>query len=162
MYIVRHWATRNARSLEILYGLTARVFHALDPLWAALGVARLERPFAAAEAWSKGFLFDCRMCGRCQLTITGMTCVMNCPKTIGNGPCGGVRANGHCEIKPEMRCVWVEAWSGAQRMRRGIAIHAPQPPRDHSIEGTSAWLRLSAEALERRRAAARQATVGAS
>jgi hypothetical protein len=36
-----------------------------------------------------------------------MSCPMNCPKSIRNGPCGGVRLNGHCEIKPEMRCVWV-------------------------------------------------------
>ena len=26
---------------------------------------------------------------------------MNCPKTLRNGPCGGVRQNGGCEIKPE-------------------------------------------------------------
>ncbi len=162
MYIVRHWATRNARSLEIFYLLTARIFHALDPLWGALGVARLERPFATVEAWSKGFLFDCRMCGRCQLSVTGMTCMMNCPKTILNGPCGGVRSNGNCEVKPEMRCVWVEAWSGAQRMRHGFAIRAQQQPRDHAIEGTSAWLRLSAENLERRRTVGRQANEGAS
>lgn len=160
MYIVRRWATRNARPLEILYRLTARVFHAFDPLWAAIGRARLERPFAAVERLTKGFLFDCRMCGRCRLSITGMTCVMNCPKTIGNGPCGGVRANGHCEVKPEMRCVWVEAWSGAQRMRYGMAIRTPQPPRDHALVGASAWLRLSAENMERRRTAARKTEEG--
>lgn len=153
MYIVRRWATRNARFLEALYGGTARVFHALDPLWGAIGLARLERPFCTIEASVKGFLFDCRMCGRCELSATGMTCVMNCPKNIRNGPCGGVRANGHCEVKPDMRCVWVEAWSGARHMRHGMAIRTLLPPRDHAIEGSSAWLRLSAENLERREAA---------
>lgn len=154
MYAVRRWATRNARPLEVLYNLTAGAFHALDPLWGAIGLARLERPFVAIEAATKGFLFDCRMCGRCQLSRTGMTCVMNCPKAIRNGPCGGVRANGNCEVKPEMPCVWVEAWSGAQRMRGGDIIRVPQPARHHGIEGSSAWLRLSAENLERRRAEA--------
>lgn len=162
MYIVRRWATRNARPLEILYRSTARVFHMFDPLWAALDWVRLERPFAAVEGWTKGFMFDCRMCGRCQLSVTGMTCVMNCPKTIGNGPCGGVRANGHCELKPEMPCVWVEAWSGAQRMRHGMAIRTPQPLRDHAIEGTSAWLRMSVENMVRRRTADQQAKEAAS
>jgi hypothetical protein len=152
MYAIRLWATRNARPLEIVYRLTARAFHALDPLWVAIGGARLERPFAAVEGWGKGIVFDCKMCGRCQLSITGMTCVMNCPKTIRNGPCGGVRANGHCEVKPDMRCVWVEAWNGAQRMQHGMGIRTPQPPRDHAIEGTSAWLRLSVENMERRNA----------
>jgi len=162
MYIVRRWATRNARPLEILYRLTARAFHALDPFWAVIRGARVERAFVAIEGWTKGFVFDCQMCGRCKLSVTGMTCVMNCPKTIGNGPCGGVRANGHCEVKPEMRCVWVEAWSGAQRMRHGMAIRIPQPPRNHAIDGTSAWLRLSAENMERRQVAAHRVKQDAS
>ncbi|MGL6279529.1 MAG: methylenetetrahydrofolate reductase C-terminal domain-containing protein, partial [Gaiella sp.] len=54
-------------------------------------------------------VFGCRMCGQCVLHDTGMTCPMTCPKTLRNGPCGGVRENGHCEVKPEMRCVWLEA-----------------------------------------------------
>lgn len=152
MYLVRRWATRNARHLEVLYHVTARAFHALDPLWATLGLARLERPFCAIESWTKGFLFDCRMCGRCELSATGMTCVMNCPKSIRNGPCGGVRANGHCEVRPEIRCVWIEAWNGARRMRQGMAIRTPLPPLDHAIKGSSAWLRLSARNMERRTA----------
>mgnify|MGYP005657012151 CR=1 FL=1 len=118
---------------------------------------RLERPFAVVESWTKGVLFDCRMCGRCHLSVTGMTCVMNCPKAIRNGPCGGVRANGHCEVKPAMPCVWVEAWKGAQSMRLGNAIRVPLAPRDHAIEGTSAWLRLSAENIDRQRTAKRRA-----
>jgi len=162
MYIVRRWVTRNARSFEVFYRLTARVFHALDPLWAGLHRTPLERPFTAVEAWCKGILFDCRMCGRCRLSVTGMTCVMNCPKTIANGPCGGVREDGHCEVEPDMRCVWVEAWSGAQRMRGGMAIRTPQVPLNHAIDGTSAWLRLSTENLERRRDAVRRDAEGAS
>ena len=45
---------------------------------------------------------------------------MNCPKQLRNGPCGGVRADGNCEVKPEMRCVWVEAWRGAERIPGGL------------------------------------------
>jgi hypothetical protein len=54
-------------------------------------------------------VWDCRMCGQCVLHSTGMTCPMTCPKTLRNGPCGGVREDGHCEVKPEMRCIWVKA-----------------------------------------------------
>ena len=50
-------------------------------------------------------VWDCRMCGQCVLHSTGMTCPMTCPKTLRNGPCGGVREDGHCEVKPEMRCI---------------------------------------------------------
>nr|WP_245947992.1 methylenetetrahydrofolate reductase C-terminal domain-containing protein [Halomonas montanilacus] len=29
------------------------------------------------------------MCGQCILSSTGMSCPMNCPKSLRNGPCGG-------------------------------------------------------------------------
>jgi hypothetical protein len=85
------------------------------------------------------------MCGNCVLSSTGMTCPMNCPKTIRNGPCGGVREDGNCEVKPEMKCVWVEAWEGAARMQGGDKIHEVQFATDKSKTGSSAWLNLLAE-----------------
>jgi Methylene-tetrahydrofolate reductase C terminal len=72
-------------------------------------------------------------------------CPMTCPKNLRNGPCGGVRANGHCEVKPEMKCVWVAAWEGAQAMGGGMAILDVQRPVDHSLKGTSSWLRVVRE-----------------
>ena len=86
---------------------------ALDPLFARVGYDRIERPVALAESAIKGLIFDCRMCGQCVLSSTGMSCPMNCPKELRNGPCGGVRPGGFCEVRPEMRCVWVLAWQGA-------------------------------------------------
>jgi hypothetical protein len=105
---------------------------------------------AAVERAIKGFMFDCQMCGLCALGSTGMSCPMNCPKTLRNGPCGGVRANGNCEVKPEMRCVWVEAWDGAQRMANGMAIGEVQAPVEHNVAGTSSWLRVTREAAAER------------
>jgi len=67
---------------------------------------------------------------------------MNCPKTIRNGPCGGVRENGNCEVKPEMKCVWVEAWDGASRMKGGDKINEVQFAVDVSHQGSSAWLNM--------------------
>ena len=58
-----------------------------------------------------------------RLHSTGMTCPMTCPKNLRNGPCGGVRANGHCEVIPAMRCVWVEAWERSADARYGRDIH---------------------------------------
>jgi len=115
-----------------------------DPLWRRLGYERLERPVAAIERRVKGLLFDCQMCGQCALSETGMSCPMNCPKGMRNGPCGGVRADGHCEVVPTMRCVWVEAWEGSRRMRSGrAAIRALRPAVDRRLIGTSAWLRAA-------------------
>lgn len=153
MYAVRRWAVRHARGMEIFYNAFERVLVALHPLWKRIGYERLERPFAVFEKISKGFLFDCQMCGQCALSSTGMSCSMNCPKNLRNGPCGGVRDGGFCEVKPEMRCVWVEAWEGSQRMREGKAlIHVVQLPVDRRLQGRSAWLavaRQKGEAAEK-------------
>jgi hypothetical protein len=85
---------------------------------------------------------------------------MNCPKELRNGPCGGVRPGGFCEVKPAMRCVWVLAWEGAARMREGERINTVLPPVDRSLWGSSSWLRVArekAEALRAAREAARTA-----
>lgn len=70
---------------------------------------------------------------------------MNCPKQLRNGPCGGVRANGNCEVEPDMPCVWVQAWAGSRNMVHGDAILKVQKPVNQSLRETSSWLRVTAE-----------------
>lgn len=91
-------------------------------------------------------IWGCRMCGQCILHSTGMTCPMTCPKTLRNGPCGGVREDGGCEVKPEMQCVWLKA---EQRSHHPLLPRAWQeefndlhPPVDNQLHGTSSWLNL--------------------
>ena len=144
MLAMRRWSVRHARGLEIFYAGFERLFVALHPLWKAIGYERLEKPMAAVEKVTKGFLFDCQMCGQCVLSSTGMSCPMNCPKNLRNGPCGGVRSNGNCEVKPEMRCVWVEAFEGSQRMVEGrAAIKVVQFAVDRRLQGRSSWLKVA-------------------
>jgi hypothetical protein len=145
MYSIRLFAVRHARFFEWVYQRFESVMVALDPLFSRVDYGRVERPVAFVERNLKGLLFDCRMCGQCVLSSTGMSCPMNCPKQLRNGPCGGVRPGGYCEVQPEMRCVWVEAWDGASRMRGRDRITQVQPPVDRRLEGTSAWLRTSRE-----------------
>ncbi len=145
MYRVRLWAVKRSRFMESLYNRFNPVI-----LTVMRGVTKvfgksLDRPITVVEAGVKGFLFDCKMCGDCVLSSTGMSCPMNCPKTIRNGPCGGVRDNGHCEVKPEMRCVWVAAWDGASRMKGGDAIKEVQTFVDSSKQGSSSWLNIIRE-----------------
>jgi len=127
--------------MEILYAALEKTLLVLAPVIERIGYERLEKPVAAIEKGVKGVLFDCQMCGQCALSKTGMSCPMNCPKSIRNGPCGGVREDGFCEVKPEMRCVWVEAWDGSQRMKHGGDITIVQVPIDHRLKGSSSWLR---------------------
>ena len=93
MYAVRLWSVRHARGLSRFYTWFEQLLVWKAPLYRWLGYSRIERPTAAVERVVKGFLFDCRMCGQCVLSSTGMSCPMNCPKQLRNGPCGGVRAN---------------------------------------------------------------------
>lgn len=146
MYAVRLWSVRHSRGLSGFYNAFERMLVNCAPIFRAIGYQRLERPVAGVEKAVKGFLFDCQMCGRCALSSTGLSCPMNCPKQLRNGPCGGVRANGTCEVKPEMRCVWLEGWRGAERIPGGIdKIRVVQAPVDHRLRGSSAWLRVVRE-----------------
>lgn len=142
MYAMRRWSVRHARALEWFYNGFERALLTLEPVLRRIGYQRLERPVAWLERQMKGFLFDCRMCGQCVLSRTGMSCPMNCPKRLRNGPCGGVRPDGTCEVKPDMKCVWVDAWEGAQRMKDGAAIQIVDDPVDLTLQGSSSWLRV--------------------
>ena len=146
MLAMRHWSVRHARGLETFYGAFERLFVALHPFWKSIGYERLEKPMAGVEKLVKGFMFDCQMCGQCALSSTGMSCPMNCPKNLRNGPCGGVRANGNCEVKPDMKCVWVEAYDGSRRMVEGKeAIKVVQFAVDRRLQGRSSWLKVARE-----------------
>ncbi len=69
-----------------------------------------------AEAVIKKTLFGCQSCGQCLLHENALTCPMRCPKNLRNGPCGGVRANGHCEVYPERWCVWYRAYTRSKTL----------------------------------------------
>ena len=138
------WSVRHAPRLQRAYAALAAMSPLLAPLARAVGWQRTAACLRPMERVAKGLLFDCQMCGQCALSSTGMSCSMNCPKNIRNGPCGGVRANGTCEVKPEMRCVWVEAFAGSERMVEGKkAIRIVQLPGDRRLEGRSSWLKVA-------------------
>jgi hypothetical protein len=146
MYAVRLWSVRHARGMNAFYRRFEAVLVGLDGLFRAVGYERIERPVAAVEKAVKGLLFDCRMCGQCVLSSTGMSCPMNCPKGLRNGPCGGVRDDGNCEVKPDMRCVWLEAYRGSERIPGGIeAMTQVQVAVDQRGQGRSSWLRVVQE-----------------
>lgn len=148
MSAVRNWSVRHARTLHRIYTLFESVLVLINPLLKWIGYDRLDKPFAWVEQLTKGFLFDSKSCGQCTLGATGLSCPMNCPKTIRNGPCGGVRQDGGCEVKPEMTCVWVKAWEGSQRIGTPeTTIQVIQPPVDNRLQGRSAWLRALRQRL---------------
>lgn len=142
-FTLKYWSIRNSRLLEWFYNRFETVLDALHPLFKTIGYDRLEKPVAAFERSVKGALFDCRMCGSCALSSTGMSCSMNCPKQLRNGPCGGVRANGNCEVIGDMPCVWVKAWEGSRAMSGADQILNVQKPVNNMLKETSSWLRVT-------------------
>jgi len=142
MYRMRSWSVRNARWLKGLYRALESALRFSSPLLRRIGYERLDKPFLLLEKATKGFLLDSQNCGQCIVGFTGLACPMNCPKTMRNGPCGGVRADGKCEVKPEMDCVWVLAWEGNKRLKENeYPIQFVQPAIDNRKLQTSAWLR---------------------
>lgn len=101
---------------------------------------RLDRWFTRTERISKERLFGCAMCGQCELPTSGYACPMSCPKQLRNGPCGGVGPEGQCEVYPEVRCVWVEAYERAEAAGHGEDLDRLQRPVDQRRWGTSSWV----------------------
>jgi hypothetical protein len=148
---LRAFVQDHPRPLELAYHLTERLFRRLAPWLARLGYHRVGPPLAVLDKLGKRPIFGCQMCGQCTLQSTGMTCPMTCPKLIRNGPCGGVRAGGFCEVYPDRQCIWVQAYQRSQKMRRyGQRMLDHQPPLDWRLAGTSAWINLIAGEHEAR------------
>ena len=145
MYKARLFASKHARGYEITYNFLSPIIIKTLKAIQVISKSRLDAPITWLEKQIKGFLFDCQMCGNCILSSTGMTCPMNCPKTLRNGPCGGVLNNGNCEVNPEMQCVWVNAWRGSRKMKNSIEIQQIQFAVNHEKRGSSAWISLAKE-----------------
>ncbi len=119
---------------------TAAMLRRLGPWLKRRDPARASALIRLPEQALKGPLFDCQECGQCVLHYTGMTCPMTCPKQLRNGPCGGVRADGHCEVYPETECVWVKAIERAARTPYSAELARLNPPVDWQLQGMASWL----------------------
>lgn len=61
----------------------------------------------------------CAACGDCMLYWTGGICpVIRCAKGLLNGPCGGTRRGGKCEIDPDKDCAWVLIYQRLEKQGR--------------------------------------------
>lgn len=126
--------------LVLTWRMAAAVLARLGGPFTRIGIKRSSRWVKPIEELVKKPLFDCQMCGQCILHSTGMTCPMTCPKQLRNGPCGGVRMNGTCEVNPDMECVWVQAVARAARTTYRDEIGRLNPPVDWQLHNAASWV----------------------
>ena len=68
------WSVCHARALWRAWAALSRLAMPLAPALRRLGLNRVEGWLLPVERRLKGALFDCRMCGQCELSATGMAC----------------------------------------------------------------------------------------
>ena len=74
---------------------------------------------------------NCRTCGDCVLGETGGICpVTRCAKSLFNGPCGGTRKDGTCEVDPNVPCAWYEIQKRLKAQGRLDLITKVRPARE--------------------------------
>jgi hypothetical protein len=104
----------------------------------------LYRLVVLSENIFKKPIFGCHDCGQCVLSYNAFTCPMRCPKQIRNGPCGGTRPNGHCEVYPERYCIWWLTYERSKKLGRREKLRKYHIPVDRRLEHTSAWMNMFA------------------
>ncbi|MBT8116104.1 MAG: methylenetetrahydrofolate reductase C-terminal domain-containing protein, partial [Arenicella sp.] len=73
MHSARRFATRHSRAYEAFYNFVEPLVLFVIGGLSKLSGGRLDKPMTWVESKLKGALFDCKMCGNCVLSSTGMT-----------------------------------------------------------------------------------------
>jgi ferredoxin len=75
----------------------------------------------------------CAACGDCVLDETfGLCPVARCAKSLMNGPCGGTRRDGKCEIDENVDCVWTLIIERAERRGAVESLATVRKPKNWS------------------------------
>lgn len=97
------------------------------PVFGALNTAFLGMP-EGEGVWAE----RCAACGDCVLYWTGGICPSaRCAKGLLNGPCGGTRRGGKCEIDPEKDCAWVLIYRRLEKQGRLEAMEQYREPKNY-------------------------------
>lgn len=73
----------------------------------------------------------CEGCGDCLLSRTGGICATNrCSKGLQNGPCGGMRKGGKCELDPNKDCAWALIYRLLEKQGRLDLMQKYNPPKN--------------------------------
>jgi hypothetical protein len=113
---------------------TKRVFPALNTLFMGK-----EEPFGTITEL-------CMQCGGCILDRTAGICpVVNCAKSLLNGPCGG-SVNGKCEVSSEIPCAWQLIIDRLSALNQLDELEKIQPIKDWSTSSSGLPRRIDLRA----------------
>lgn len=97
------------------------------PVFPALNTIFIGMP-EAEGVWTE----RCSACGDCHLYWTGGICPnIRCAKGLLNGPCGGTRRGGKCEIDSEKDCAWVIIYQRLEKQGRLDLMERYYEPKNH-------------------------------
>jgi methylenetetrahydrofolate reductase (NADPH) len=109
-----------------------------DASWRRGAWARL---LGVSSLYRKATL-GCQSCGDCiQDHLNYAGCTMRwCAKQLRNGPCGGSRVDGTCEVHPERICIWGEIYRATRAAGQDPRRFATTliPPRNWRLDLTNA------------------------
>ena len=95
----------------------------------------LNTMFGAVMDAQGNFYEKCSMCGECVLDVTAGICpVTLCPKSLLNGPCGGMN-KGKCEVDNEKDCAWVLIYKELEKKNKLGSLKEIQQPKDYKKSG---------------------------
>lgn len=103
---------------------------------------KLSSAMLALENTVKIPVFQCQRCGECILSHTAFICSQRCPKRLRNGPCGGTRPKGKCEVFPERNCIWYRIYRRSKSLHRTAFLRRMESIHNWDLEKTSAWLNV--------------------
>ncbi len=101
----------------------------------------LYKSFSWVEKVMKRILFDCRQCDDCALFELFYVCpVSKCPKGMREGPCGGSRVDGSCEVHEENMCIWDTIYWRSKNRKQCEKLRFIIAPRDWELYETNSWV----------------------
>ena len=87
--------------------------------------------FGAVMDAQGNFFEKCSMCAECVLDATAGICPITlCPKSLLNGPCGGVN-QGKCEVDNQKDCAWVLIYRELEKNNKLESLRKIRLPRDY-------------------------------
>ncbi|MDD5128057.1 MAG: methylenetetrahydrofolate reductase C-terminal domain-containing protein [Candidatus Omnitrophica bacterium] len=87
--------------------------------------------FGAVMDAQGNFHEKCTMCSECVLALTAGICpVTLCPKSLLNGPCGGMN-KGKCEVDNQKDCAWVLIYKELEKSNNLDKIRQIHKERDY-------------------------------